>query len=72
MGLLGEYLKIYTQENSEMVEWTDLTHDDIPSTFTWYKVNPIFHLGKTVAYRVVHLQMTDFIFFGVVMSKALF
>lgn len=55
-----------------MVEWTDLIHDDIPSTFTWYKVNPIFHLGKTVAYRVVHLQMTDFIFFGVVMSKALF
>ncbi|OAY28309.2 hypothetical protein MANES_15G055700v8 [Manihot esculenta] len=37
VGLLGEYLKIYTQENSEMVEWTDLTHDDIPSTFTWYK-----------------------------------
>ncbi|KAF2288905.1 hypothetical protein GH714_022673 [Hevea brasiliensis] len=37
VGLQGEYLKIYGQGNNEMVEWTDLTHDDIPSTFTWYK-----------------------------------
>lgn len=39
VGLKGEFLKIYTIEESEKVGWTALTLDADPSIFTWYKVN---------------------------------
>lgn len=37
VGLRGEFLKIYTTEDNEKAEWTYLTQDDLPSTFSWYK-----------------------------------
>ncbi|ESR34187.1 Beta-galactosidase 9 [Citrus sinensis] len=36
VGLKGEFQQIYGIEENE-AEWTDLTRDGIPSTFTWYK-----------------------------------
>ncbi|XP_054805013.1 beta-galactosidase 9 isoform X1 [Prosopis cineraria] len=36
VGLQGEFLKFYLEDN-EKAEWAELTHDAIPSTFTWYK-----------------------------------
>ncbi|XP_044478740.1 beta-galactosidase 9-like isoform X1 [Mangifera indica] len=39
IGLKGEYQKIYSIEENEKAEWTDLTPAAIPSTFTWYKTN---------------------------------
>ncbi|KAL2333822.1 hypothetical protein Fmac_015035 [Flemingia macrophylla] len=36
VGLQGEFLKFYSEEN-ENSDWTELTPDAIPSTFTWYK-----------------------------------
>ncbi|KAH9680708.1 Beta-galactosidase 9 [Citrus sinensis] len=36
VGLKGEFQQIYSIEENE-AEWTDLTRDGIPSTFTWYK-----------------------------------
>ncbi|KAL6343138.1 hypothetical protein AAG906_019681 [Vitis piasezkii] len=38
VGLRGEFQKIYMIDESEKAEWTDLTPDASPSTFTWYKV----------------------------------
>ncbi|WJZ87718.1 hypothetical protein VitviT2T_007081 [Vitis vinifera] len=37
VGLRGEFQKIYMIDESEKAEWTDLTPDASPSTFTWYK-----------------------------------
>ncbi|KAJ9701106.1 hypothetical protein PVL29_006451 [Vitis rotundifolia] len=37
VGLRGEFQKIYTIDESEKAEWTDLTPGASPSTFTWYK-----------------------------------
>ncbi|KAL5542687.1 hypothetical protein UlMin_010397 [Ulmus minor] len=36
VGLEGEFLKIYAEENDKAV-WTDLPLDAAPSIFTWYK-----------------------------------
>ncbi|KAJ0092659.1 hypothetical protein Patl1_26015 [Pistacia atlantica] len=37
IGLKGEYQKIYSIEENEKAEWTNLTPTAVPSTFTWYK-----------------------------------
>ncbi|XP_020534473.1 beta-galactosidase 9 isoform X3 [Jatropha curcas] len=37
VGLQGEFLQIYTAEDNEKAKWTELTLNDIPSTFAWYK-----------------------------------
>ncbi|XP_047335148.1 beta-galactosidase 9 [Impatiens glandulifera] len=37
VGLKGESLQIYTTEGNEKANWTNLTPEAIPSTFSWYK-----------------------------------
>ncbi|CAI0380296.1 unnamed protein product, partial [Linum tenue] len=37
VGLKGEFSKLYSKESNEESEWSNLTPDVIPSTFTWYK-----------------------------------
>ncbi|WCJ33169.1 beta galactosidase 9 [Euphorbia peplus] len=39
VGLQGEFQQVYSAENSGKAEWIDLTLDDVPSTFTWYKAH---------------------------------
>ncbi|KAK4749604.1 hypothetical protein SAY87_027053 [Trapa incisa] len=39
VGLSGEFLKIYSVEENEKVEWTDVVTGDSPSTFTWFKAH---------------------------------
>ncbi|KAI4345367.1 hypothetical protein L6164_012497 [Bauhinia variegata] len=36
VGLQGELLKIYSEEN-EKTEWAELTNEEVPSIFAWYK-----------------------------------
>ncbi|KAL4024660.1 hypothetical protein IC575_013024 [Cucumis melo] len=37
VGLKGEFLNFYSLEENEKADWTKLSVDAIPSTFTWYK-----------------------------------
>ncbi|XP_028947706.2 beta-galactosidase 9 isoform X2 [Malus domestica] len=37
VGLKGEFLKIYTIEENEKASWAEISPDDDPSTFIWYK-----------------------------------
>lgn len=65
VGLKGEFLKIYTTEDNGKAEWIDLTLDDIPSTFTWYKVNLIAYgvkTLKTVVWNMDKILSADFAF----------
>ncbi|KAL3506440.1 hypothetical protein ACH5RR_031822 [Cinchona calisaya] len=39
VGLKGEYEKIYAPDVNVNASWTDLPHDAIPSTFSWYKTH---------------------------------
>ncbi|KAM7253399.1 hypothetical protein ACFE04_008776 [Oxalis oulophora] len=38
VGLKGEFLKLYSEEETHKASWGDLSLDAIPTTFTWYKV----------------------------------
>ncbi|KAM7271815.1 hypothetical protein ACFE04_031029 [Oxalis oulophora] len=37
VGLKGEFLELYSEEETPMASWGDLSLDAIPSAFTWYK-----------------------------------
>ncbi|CAN1334340.1 Beta-galactosidase 9 [Linum perenne] len=37
VGLKGEFSKLYSKESNGESEWSNLTPDASPSTFTWYK-----------------------------------
>lgn len=37
VGLHGEFLKLYSMDKNESAGWTELTLDEIPSSFSWYK-----------------------------------
>ncbi|KAI3706213.1 hypothetical protein L6452_23807 [Arctium lappa] len=37
VGLKGEFLKLYAVDNNGSLGWTNLTQNEVPSTFSWYK-----------------------------------
>ncbi|OMP01166.1 Glycoside hydrolase, family 35 [Corchorus olitorius] len=37
VGLVGEELQIYEEENLNKVDWTEIDHDSTNQTLTWYK-----------------------------------
>lgn len=38
VGLKGEYLRIYANDEKEIVEWSELSRDSTATGFSWYKV----------------------------------
>ncbi|PHT85307.1 Beta-galactosidase 9 [Capsicum annuum] len=37
VGLKGEFLKVYDVNSTESAGWTELSNDEIPTVFSWYK-----------------------------------
>ncbi|XP_076922347.1 beta-galactosidase 9-like [Bidens hawaiensis] len=37
VGLKGEFQKLYAADNDESSDWTNLTHEEVPSILSWYK-----------------------------------